>query len=541
MTSRDDLVEALAEAKDLPDGEGKITELERIAAHADAAGDVRLGFDVRFELIDAYNNHTERWRMLPPFGWCLAAFDRDPAMFDDWDAEMLRWYHKWAVAALRSTPRVGLAQTRAALDDLERRFLAGGHSLQVVFNLRCRIADHLGDEVVAREWLDRWRTAARDENSDCAGCDPSRQAELLAGWGEWAEAVRIIEPVLDGNAQGCTEQPEKALVAVMLPYLRLGRRDEAARAHLRAYRRHRHERDAFPYLSEHLRFCALTGNHARGLDILAEHLGWLDRPYDESSAMEFAAAGALVCRLAAEAGLDERIIHRPAHADRPAAELTVPALGADLLTCAQDLAGRFDARNGTSHQSGRMASWLAERPLGEPVPLPPEPPAGNWQSGDPPGDGLFPGDDRAPGEALSQGRQDVVAPLTVEGIVAALDERQDHYAVDEDGTVGGRWGDAIIQFDRLGEQGEILHGRIVAERRLPIGRLADAYEFCNAWNHDRLLPKAYVHDMGDGELALAGHVTTDLEHGVTGEQLEILINATLGAGAAFAAAVAALP
>jgi hypothetical protein len=526
VNNREELIEALAEAKDLPDGEGKIAELERIAAHADAAGDVRLGFDVRFELIDAYNNHTERWRMLPAFGWCLAAFDRDPSMFDNWDAEMLRWYHKWAVAALRSTPRVGLAQTRSALDDLERRFREGGRSLQVVYNLRCKIADHLGDENAAREWLGRWRGATRDENSDCAGCDPSRQAELLAGWGEWAEAVRIVEPVLNG-VQGCTEQPEKALVAVMVPYLRLGRHAEAAQAHVHAYRRHRHERDAFPYLAEHLRFCALTGHFERGLDILAEHLGWLDRPYDEASAMEFAAAGALVCRLADESGLGGRTIRRPGYADRNAADLTVPALGADLLAATQDLAGQFDARNGTSHQSGRMAAWLAERPITEPFPLPPDqPPAGELsvQAGAP-----------------KEGRQDVVAPLSLEAIVAILDERRDRYVVDEDGTVGGRWGDAIIQFERMGEGGEILHARVVAGRRLPPDRLPDAYEFCNAWNHDRLMPKAYVHDAGEGELVLVGDVTTDLEHGVAGPQLAVLVNSTLATGAAFADAVAALP
>lgn len=524
MSEQDELIEALEDARDLPDGDGKVAELERIAAHADAANDVRLGFDARFALIDAYNNHTERWRMLPPFSWCLTAFDRDPSLFDDWDAEMLRWYHKWAIAALRSTPRVGLAQTRTALDDLERRFRAQGRSLHAVYNLRCRIADHLGEETEARAWLARWRVANRDENSDCAGCDPSRQAELLAGWGEWDEAVQTIEPVLTGTP-GCAEQPEKALVTVMVPYLRLGRYDEAAQAHVRAYRRHRHERDAFPFLAEHLRFCALTGQYERGLEILGAHLGWLDRPYDESSAMEFAAAGALVCRLAAEGGID-RMIDRPAYRDRAAAELSVPALGADLLATAQDLAGRFDARNGTSHQSGRMAAWLADRPIDAPVSLPPDEPPGDWAM---------------PAALPAQGRQDVVAPLSAEAIVAALQERGDHYLVDDEGTISGRWGTAVIEFQRIGERQEILHARAVAERRLDAGRLAEAYEFCNAWNHDQLLPKVYVHDTGEGQLIIAGDVTTDLEHGVTGPQLAILINATLATGAAFADAVSALP
>ena len=37
-------------------------------------------------------------------------------------------------------------------------------------------------------------------------------------------------------------------------------------------------------------------------------------------------------------------------------------LGGLLLGLATALAGSFDARNGTGHQSGRIAAWLAERP-----------------------------------------------------------------------------------------------------------------------------------------------------------------------------------
>ncbi|HEX6969062.1 MAG TPA: hypothetical protein VF174_09670 [Micromonosporaceae bacterium] len=365
----EELTEALARARDMPDGPGRIAELERIIAYADAAADARLGLDARFELIAAFNAGAERWRMLAPLGWCRTAFDRDPALFSDADTQRLRRYQRWAVASMLGTCRIGLAQTLATLEDMERRLRSGGHSLRAVFGLRCRIADHLGDEAAAREWLGRWRAAPRDEHSDCAGCEATWQTALLAGWGEWAEAVRAAEPVLQG-VLGCVHQPEAALAAVMVPYLRLGRHEDAGHAHVLAYRRHRQERDGFPFLADHLRFCALTGHLDRGLDLLAEQLGRLDRPYDDVSAMEFAAAGALVCRLAAETDLGGRIVHRPAHRDRPAADLPVAALGIDLLAVAEDLAGRFDARNGTNHQSGRVAAWLAVRPVCAPVSLP---------------------------------------------------------------------------------------------------------------------------------------------------------------------------
>ncbi|MGW5671692.1 YbjN domain-containing protein, partial [Micromonospora sp. NPDC003776] len=331
---------------------------------------------------------------------------------------------------------------------------------------------------------------------------------------------------LDGEVD-CTEQPERALAAGLLPWLRTGAATRAARAHVRAYRRHRRERSAFPLLAAHLRFCALGGHVAHGLAVLAEQLPRLDHPADDLSAMEFAAAGSLLCALAVEAGLGDRRIHRPGHGPRPAAEVDVATLGGHLQALATTLAGSFDARNGTGHQSGRIASWLAERPLAEPAPLPAE----DELDGDAEDDPAEPG---PPGE-------EEVTPLSLALLTAALDARGDAYAVEPDGTVIGRWGAAVIQFRRLGQQGEILHARAVGTRRLPATRRAEAYAFCNAWNHDRLLPAAYVHEPGDGALVLAADVTTDLAHGVAPAQLAVLVTAAVSTGVAYAEAVAALP
>ncbi|TWH68940.1 putative sensory transduction regulator [Micromonospora olivasterospora] len=135
---------------------------------------------------------------------------------------------------------------------------------------------------------------------------------------------------------------------------------------------------------------------------------------------------------------------------------------------------------------------------------------------------------------------DELGALTVAMITAALDRRGDAWTV-RGGVVVGRWDPAVVEFRRAGERGDILHTRVLATRRLPPARRAEAYAFCNAWNHDRLLPKAYVHDPGDGELVLAGDVTTDLAHGVAPAQLDVLVTAIVATGVAYAQAVAALP
>jgi len=134
-----------------------------------------------------------------------------------------------------------------------------------------------------------------------------------------------------------------------------------------------------------------------------------------------------------------------------------------------------------------------------------------------------------------------VTPLTLAGVTAALDARGDHYRVGGDGVVAGRWGSAYVRIERIGGRQEILRVRAVAARRLDGSRLFDAYEFCNGWNHDKLLPKAFVVEEGDGTLAIAGDAATDLEHGVTPEQLGVLLNAALVTGATLASAVDDLP
>ncbi|MCF0095945.1 YbjN domain-containing protein [Micromonospora sp. MH99] len=516
------LVNALTDARDLPDGPDRLLALERLAERADAAGDLRSALDARFALIEAYLLHGERWRLVEPVRRCRAAADYRPELLTDDEGRLLLRLQRYAVEALLGTPRVGLDQTRSLLDDLAHRVATDGPDTPTVAELRCRIADHLGDEPTARHWYQRWAGTAGGPSGGCPGCAPARRADLLAGWGEWRAALaELREPA--GDAVDCTDQPERALVASLLPELRTGEPERAAAAHVRSYRRHRHERAAFPYLAAHLRFCALGGHLERGLTILAEQLPRLDRPTDDLAAMEFAAAGALVCALAVEAGLGVRTVPRPAYGGRPATDLDVATLGALLLAVANELAGSFDARNGTGHHSGRMAGWLAERPVAAAVPLPPD---------DEPGDG--------PDPDIEPDDERELATLTIDMITAVLDRRGDRYVVDEGATVVGSWGAVMIQFRRAGERGEVLHARAMAARRLPATRRAEVYAFCNAWNHDRLLPKAYAHDLGE-ELVLAGDVATNLAHGVAPAQLTVLVDAAIATGVAYAEAVAALP
>ncbi|MEN3613347.1 hypothetical protein AAH979_27825 [Plantactinospora sp. ZYX-F-223] len=366
----DDLWRTIDRVGEMPYGSGQVAAAEQLIRQVDATGDEQLAFAARMLATAAYYYGGEPARSFVTFSWCLAEFDRNPRPYHQRHLHTLLWYFKHMVSGLLEFPEVPLDRTMAVLDDMERRYRDGGHSLQMVYKYRHQVAVHVGAAEEAAEWYRRWTTAPRDDLSDCAGCDPTDQIEYLASLGRHEEAVAMAEPVLAGRL-GCVEQPQCVLTALMLPYLHTGRREQARDAHLRAYRRHRTNIANMSLVGEHLTFCALTGNEARGLELLERHLGWLDEAPSPADAMAFAASGALLLhRLAAE-GHGELPVQRRGHLERPAAEVSVTVLATELAGTARDLAARFDARNGTGAQSAIVAELLGRQPVGGYLPLSP--------------------------------------------------------------------------------------------------------------------------------------------------------------------------
>lgn len=362
-----DLWRALNETAAMPYGAGQIAAAEQILRRADATGDAHVRFAARMLGTTAYVWGGERGKSFVTFSWCLSDFDRAPAPYHERYTHELMWHFKTVIGSLVSFPDVPLDRTRAVLDDMERRYQEAGHSPQAIYKLRHMVARAIGDVTGAEQWYRRWVTAPRDELSDCGGCDPSAQAEYLAEQGRDEEAVALVEPVLAGYLS-CSEQPQGVLTALLVPYVRTGRIEQAADAHRRAYRLLRPNLADLADIADHVTFCARTGNEARGLEILERHLAWLDRAPSPDDALEFAAAGALVLGRVAAAHPD-MIVHRPAHGERPAADVDVAVLEAELAAEARAIAARFDARNGTTFQSERLAAQLAAEPLADYVPL----------------------------------------------------------------------------------------------------------------------------------------------------------------------------
>ena len=367
MTVSDaDLERMLAEAYEHGRGPARFAALDSVFRHADATGRIEFAYRARMNALSDMHYAGEYVRAFMTFAWLLATFDRHPEVTGSYDEHTLLWRFKWIVWQLSQFSGIPLDKSKALLDDMQRRYQAGNHSLHAVYQHRAMVATHLGELDAAGHWFEQMATARRDDLSDCRACVPTTQVEYLVARGAFEEAVRVGSPFASG---GCVEQPHQILSHLLLAYLRTGQTANAVEAHRKAYQRIRDSRHYLELIALNVQFCGLTGNHTYALPIVERHLPWLDRPASPYAAMEFASAAALVLRRLIDDGAGDTPVRRATDNGDKRWSSTAAETYDEMVTLARSLAAGFDERNGNDHQSGRIEARMAAEPLLESLPL----------------------------------------------------------------------------------------------------------------------------------------------------------------------------
>jgi hypothetical protein len=121
----------------------------------------------------------------------------------------------------------------------------------------------------------------------------------------------------------------------------------------------------------------------------------------------------------------------------------------------------------------------------------------------------------ADGEAACHSLDDAVAPVTLERVVAALEQLDIRYLSDGDGTVLAMWERHAVLIALEGPDDEILMMRARPHATVPRDWADRAYRAVNEWNHSRRFCKAYVGDPTDrGQLPIYAEVQVPLLSGV---------------------------
>ena len=254
-----------------------------------------------------------------------------------------------------SCPTIPLASLRQWLTEMRDRYEKAGLGLQPYYGQAYQLAAHVGEDTALAYEL--WAGRARTRLSDCEACEICERALYHLAAGDDERALRTWEPVLAGK-ESCQEEPARSLV-VRAAAPAAHRPDRPARElHLVGYRGCRRNPAMSGEVGRHLEFCALTGNEARGLELLAENRNLFDEVDSPLDQLDFLTGVEVLLQRVELLG----------HGELPAAGYagrtwTVAGLRAEVRGRADDLAARFDARNGTTTHTDRRRARLDRAPL----------------------------------------------------------------------------------------------------------------------------------------------------------------------------------
>jgi hypothetical protein len=349
----------LDEAAALPHGDARVALLEGAVQLAETHGDVSLSYEARLELIDAATFGGFPDKALDAFAWCRAEQQRAPGQFDP--AELL-WKAKWVVGRLHEFPHVTRERVHAALEDLAQAFARAGAGERALLKLRYQTARDMGDADAAAAYWAQWLATPRDALTDCEACELDDELDLHLDREEHEQVLQKAFPLLRGWT-GCAEVPQRTYGSVLYPLLRLGRLEEAQKLHLHGYPAIARNRDFLVTVGEHLEFLALTHNFARALVLLERHLDWALVHASRVDRFGFLCAAVLLFELLRAEGHEVLTLRLP---------YGFPLHQADCLYAtarlqrwaegeAQEIARRFDERNGNRRYAQLLARTLAKR------------------------------------------------------------------------------------------------------------------------------------------------------------------------------------
>ncbi|MFF3465526.1 tetratricopeptide repeat protein [Streptomyces sp. NPDC001984] len=363
ITDFDALRHAMAENSEQPEGPARNARAEQLLAEAEKLGIPLAVIEALGHQLKVYNYSSEKDKMFVPFARLLRVWDEHPEDFDAYETHSLHWVFKWMSAGMLDQPHIPLASVEKWLGEMEHRYRLAGHSERAVRSAEFSVAAHIGDLDRAERAYAAWLAADRDRMADCHACELHGQGTWQVRRGRDAEALELWRPVLEGEYT-CAHEPHTVLASSLAPLVRLGRTEEARANHLRGFRLVRPMESMRGAYADHVEFCALTGNEARGLELLAERPAYFTDTGQPRSRLDFLAVVTLLTDRLTELGLGEQRVPGPADRTWKARELAAHARAEAL-----ELAERFDRRNGSSYVGERVRARMAQRPLVERLPL----------------------------------------------------------------------------------------------------------------------------------------------------------------------------
>lgn len=377
MNTTEELENLINQAADSLWGPELAAILARALALAVEAGDESGEYRVRLLMGNNAQMSGDTDMLLTNFAWCLAKHDGDPLTFpiEPDDGSDLMWQFKWMVGVLGGDPRFSTEQIDAVMEDMERHYRRANLGQSGVVMARFESAFTNGHLDAARSAFRALAATERDDYSHCDACVRSVAMDYYFNIGEQAKGLAEFKALMDGGFT-CGEEPEHAMSLALLPLLRAGEGARLESLHRRSYNSARGNGDNLGIIANHVAFCAVTCNEARGVALAERYLAWLVHdPLSHRKHLNFLTALGLLMEKVVAAGHGESPIRGSDSAllnsffGQREEVLTAAELAPLCWAAADALAMEFDARNGNDWHAQKVAARRDMVEESHPLPL----------------------------------------------------------------------------------------------------------------------------------------------------------------------------
>ncbi|MGH1552963.1 hypothetical protein ACRAWF_15865 [Streptomyces sp. L7] len=252
--------------------------------------------------LKVYNYSSEKDKMFVPSRACCACGTNGPRTLDEYEIHSLQLGLQVDVVR-DARPAAHPARVDREVARRDGAPLPAGRTPErAVRSAEFSVASHVGDLARAERAYTAWLAADRDTMADCHACELHSQGEWQAERGRDAEALDLWGPVPGGRVHLRPRTAHRPRVLPGPPAApgagRRGARPSPAGfpAHARPMES---MRGAY---ADHVEFCALSGNEARGLELLAERPAYFTDSGNPRSGLEFLSVVTLLMDLADRAG-----------------------------------------------------------------------------------------------------------------------------------------------------------------------------------------------------------------------------------------------
>ncbi|WP_456272180.1 hypothetical protein [Bacillus sp. AK031] len=238
-------------------------------------------FATRFELLHCATILGEYELLFDHYFWCLDFFQHNEEHLEDWALQIL-WAFKWTLEHIVKFPHVEEETILNLFSDFDGLLEKYQYSKRPLYQFQHKASLLAGDFENAEKYYALWISSSRDDLSDCPACELQSQMEYLFLVDETEEALQISERLLNREVT-CDEIPHLTYSKLLLPYLKLGRKEEAQTFQSEGYFMIYQKPHMLVEASEHLLFFALTAPKA-GRKLFEKHIGTADadkNPYGQ--------------------------------------------------------------------------------------------------------------------------------------------------------------------------------------------------------------------------------------------------------------------